>query len=82
MQWLYREWHLSLWAGIEFYYGFLAIIQSLHNRKLDPAGDRWEYMYIPIRRYQAMRNSSKLRLSMVERLYLAELVRLELTSLN
>lgn len=41
-----------------------------------------ESIRIPIRRYQAMRNSSKPRLSTAERLYLAKLVRLELTSLN
>lgn len=41
-----------------------------------------ENIRIPIRRYRAMRNSSKPRLSAAERLYLAELVRLELTSLN
>jgi len=59
----------------------------LYNRELNPTEDppwwsRWEYTCIPIRRYQAMRNSSKLQLSTAERLYLAELVRLELTSLN
>lgn len=57
------------------------IIANTIRRAIYPS-DRWEYMYIPIRRYRAMRNSSKLRLSTAERLYLAELVRLELTSLN
>lgn len=75
------HYELVLNSTMDFSQLYNPYIIANSTRRIYP-GDRWEYMYIPIRRYQAMRNSSKLRLSTVERLYLAELVRLELTSLN
>lgn len=73
--------------SIEFRYRFLAITRPYTiARGAQPGGGSIptiaENIRIPIRRYRAMRNSSKPRLSAAERLYLAELVRLELTSLN
>lgn len=76
-------------ATVEFrLYRFRAIILAQSRRRAHPPtgeicpDDRAENIRTLVRRYRAMRNSSKPRLSAAERLYLAELVRLELTSLN